>query len=311
MNTADNHIKSLSIVIPVYNSTDTLDELVGALLESIDKNKYSLEIIFVDDHGKKESWEKLSEIKNKYPDLVKIIRLSKNFGQNNATLCGIDHSTGDAVITIDDDMDFHPRDISLLIEKAEANSSDVVYGVFKKSSGFSLRSLGRRVLFFVLNKFENGANIGSSFRLIRRSIVEKINYHNQDHLFINQIISWYTSDVDYLQVGRQNRKDGKSGYSFGKLVAIGFKLMFYYTSLPLKLIIYFSFLTAIISFIFAVYYFIKKITVGTLAGYSSMIISIFVATSVIMIGIGVMAIFVNRIYNSRIKRPNYSIKKIK
>jgi undecaprenyl-phosphate 4-deoxy-4-formamido-L-arabinose transferase len=189
----ENRSIALSIVVPVYNSSGTLDELVSSILDIIDREQYSLEIIFVDDHSKQESANKLMEIQSRYPDLIKLIRLSKNFGQNNATLCGIDHSSGDWVVTIDDDMDFHPKDIHTLIKKAEENSSDVVYGVFKKSKGFSLRKVGRKMLFFILNTFENGANVGSSFRLIRRSIVEKINFHNQDHLFINQIISWYTA----------------------------------------------------------------------------------------------------------------------
>lgn len=301
----------VSVVVPVYNSTETLAELYVAICESVDYSKYNLEVIFVDDHGSNESWKRLEEIKENNTNSVKIIRLSKNFGQNSSTLCGIDHAAGEMVITIDDDMEFHPKDIVELLKKADENNSDVVYGVFNKAPKKSLRAFGRRILFFLLNKLENGATIGSSFRLIKRNIVEKINHHNQDHLFINQIISWYTSDIDYVNVEYHQRKDIKSGYTFRKLLSIGLKLVFYYTSFPLKLIIWFSFLTAIVSFGFAVYYFIQKITVGTLVGYSSLIVSIFVATSIIMLGIGVLAIFVNRIYNSRIKKPNYSIKKIK
>jgi glycosyltransferase involved in cell wall biosynthesis len=301
----------ISVVVPVYNSATTLDELFASIVQSIDNSKYELEIIFVDDHGVPEVWKKLEEIKSANPDSVRIMRLAKNFGQNNSTLCGIDHSTGDLVVTIDDDLQFDPVYIPQLILKLEEKGSDVVYGVFKKQPGFSIRSMGRRALFFILDKFENGANIGSSFRLMRRNVVEKIKQHNQDHLFINQIISWYTSDIDQLQIDRKPRKEGRSGYSLGKLFKIGFKLIFYYTSFPIKIIIYFSFLAAITSFIFAAYYFIQKITVGTMQGYSSMIVSLFVGTSVIMVGIGVLAIFVNRIYSTRIRKPNYSVKKFK
>lgn len=302
---------SISVVVPVYNSVETLEELVKELLNHVKPHTDLREIILVDDYSKKPTIEKLKEVKKQFPELIKIIRLSKNFGQNNATLCGIDHAQGEFVVTIDDDMDFHPKDILQLIDKAKEEDLDVVYGVYKKSSGFSLRSIGRKSLFFVLNRFEQGFNVGSSFRLISRNVVNRINHHNQDHLFINQIISWYTQDVGYVKLDKQEKRQSKSGYSIGGLVTIGFRLMFYYTSLPLKLIIYFSFITAIISFGFGLYYFIQKITVGSLAGYSSLIISLFAATSVIMLGIGVLSLFVNRIYNSRVKRPNYSIKRIK
>ena len=303
--------KLISVVVPVYNSTETLDALYDATVAVIDQSKYSLEIIFVDDHGKNESWKKLEEIKQAHPEVVRIIRLSKNFGQNSSTLCGIDHSKGDYVVTIDDDMEFDPKHIPLLLDKLLESNSDVVYGVFEKGPKRSIRSIGRRVLFFVLNTFENGANIGSSFRIMGRNIVERINYHNQDHLFINQIVSWYTSDIEYAALPYNQVANNKSGYSMGRLIKIGFSLVFYYTSFPLKLVIYFSFLAALISMVFAIYYLVQKVMVGTLAGYSSMIISVLVGTSIIMIGIGVLAVFVNRIYNSRIKKPNYSIKKMK
>lgn len=302
---------SLSVVVPVYNSAATLHELYQAIMDAIDQQVYELEIIFVDDHGVPEVWQKLKEIKQEHPTRVKIIRLAKNFGQNNATLCGIDHALGDWVITIDDDLEFDPKYINHLLQKAHETEADVVYGVFKKQPGFSIRTLGRKVLFFVLDRFENGANVDSSFRLIKKHVVEKINYHNQDHLFINQIISWYTSDVEYVVIEKTERVGVKSGYSMSKLIGIGLRLLFYYTSFPLRLIIYFSFLSALVSLGFAVYYFIQKVTVGTLQGYSSMIVSIFVGTGIIMFSIGVLSIFVNRIYNTRVKKPNYSIKKMK
>jgi glycosyltransferase involved in cell wall biosynthesis len=308
MNTNQDNIL-ISVVIPVYNSGAMLDELTRMVIQSMDRTEYGLEIIFVDDHSEAATWEKLEQLKKLYPETIRIIRLAKNFGQNNATLCGIDHAKGDWVVTIDDDLQFDPKHIPLLIQSANDHASDVVYGVFPRSKSFSLRTLGRNFLFFMLKKLENNANLGSSFRLISKHIVEKINFHNQDHLFINQIITWYTSDITYVTVEKSDRKNGRSGYSLFKLFCIGLKLIFYYTSIPIRLIIYFSFLTSLVSFGFAAYYFIQKITVGTMVGYSSVIVSIFAGTSVIMAGVGVLGIYVNRIYNTRIKKPNYSIKR--
>jgi polyisoprenyl-phosphate glycosyltransferase len=299
----------VSVVVPVYNSGSTLDELVQLIHGSVDRRSYDLELVLVDDHGNLETWKKLQEIKQQYSNTVKIIRLSKNFGQNNATLCGIDQAKGEIVITIDDDLQFDPKYIPELIEVAEKDNADVVYGTFPRSKRFSLRNMGRNGLFFILRRFENNANPGSSFRLIKRHIVERINFHSQDHLFINQIISWYTSDISYATVQKSDRKKGKSGYSLFKLIRIGLKLIFYYTSIPIRLVVYFAFLTSAVSLGFATFYFIQKITVGTMIGYSSVIVAIFAGTSVIMAGIGVLGIYVNRIYNTRIRKPNYSIKK--
>src|SRR5688572_10623309 len=171
----------ISVVVPVYDSGSTLDELVQLIHHSVDGNHYNLEVILVDDHGNMDTWKKLEEIKRYYSGTVHIIRLSKNFGQNNTTLCGIDQSKGELVITIDDDLQFDPKYIPELIKTAEENAADVVYGNFPKAKGLSLRNWGRSFLFFILRTFEKNANLGSSFRLIRRHIVEKINLHNQDH----------------------------------------------------------------------------------------------------------------------------------
>jgi len=298
----------VSVVVPVYNSQDTLYDLLQGIMNAVNRKMYNLEVIFVDDYSNIIVWSKLKELKSQFPDIIHIVRLTRNFGQNNATLCGLELAKGEWVITIDDDLEFDPADIPKLLQTALYANSDVVYGVVKHK-GLNARSLGRRLLFFVLRRFENGANLGSSFRVIHRSIINHILQHNQDHIFINQLISWYTKDVEYVEIIKSEKYKKRSGYNFFSLIRMGLRIIFYYTSLPIKLVVYFSFLVAIICLVFAFYYVIQKLTIGTLQGYSSMIVAVFASTAIIMISIGVLGIFVNRIYNNRIKKPNYSVKR--
>lgn len=299
----------ISIVVPVYNSTGVLAELCREIRNVCLGEQWSYEILLVDDRGKDEVWQHMKEIKQEHGAGVRIIRLSKNFGQNNATLCGIDHALGEWIVTIDDDMEYHPENIKSMMQLADEKNADVVYGFYKSSAPFSLKQLGRKTMLYLLKKAENGGNLGSSFRLIHTRIAEKLRQHSQDHLFINQVISWYTGDVEYYPVERKNNAQKPSGYSTWKLLGIGIRLIFFYTSLPLKLIIYFSFLAACVSFGFALFYFIQKLTLGAELGYTSIIVSIFLGTSIMMVAIGVLAIFVNRIYQSRIRRPHYFVKR--
>ena len=130
-----------SIIIPVYNGEQTLVALNQKLHNFFEK-KSTFEIIFVYDCGKDNSWEVLLGIKKKFPETVKLIRLSRNFGQHNALICGFEYAKGDFIITMDEDLQHAPEDIQILIEKQQEKDYDVVYGKYetRKHSGF--RNLG-------------------------------------------------------------------------------------------------------------------------------------------------------------------------
>ena len=304
------HIK-YSVVIPVFNAVATLEGLYRGIVELMQNLNATFEVIFVEDRGRVESWEELCILKQRFPENIIIIRLSKNFGQNSATLCGVNHSQGQYVLTLDDDLQIHPREFSKLIEYAKNHDSDVVYGQRDNQKPTKLRERGGRVLKHIFQRLDQGGDIGSSFRLIAPSILPLLKHHSQDHLYINQVISWYTLDIAYVKVEGQKREEGVSNYSFLDLIKIGFRLIFYYSSIPLKLISIAAVFCAFICFFIALYYVYKKLTVGAELGFTATIVSIFTVAGIILMSISVLGAYVNRIYNSRIKKPPYHIKTIK
>ncbi len=299
-----------SIVIPVYNSVKALEPLYLGVDECMKGLEQSFEVIFVDDRGEVESWEELVRLKGEYPQNVTIVRLSKNFGQNGATLCGIGQATGERIITMDDDLQIHPEEIKKLILLADENNFDVVYGQMENQKSMRLRKMGGNVLKRIFRNLDQGGDVGSSFRLIGTPIIPLLKQHSQDHLYINQVISWYTDDVGMVDVVGSDRMEGKTNYSFFQLVKIAFNLIFYYSSIPLRLLIYVAVFCAVACFTTAGVYIYIKMTVGAPMGFTAIIAAIFIVAGIILVSIGVLGTYVNRIYNARIKKPHYHIKSI-
>jgi hypothetical protein len=131
-----------------------------------------------------------------------------------------------------------------------------------------------------------------------------------DQLFLNQVIHWYTDDVQNVEVEHQVREEGKSGYSFFGLSFLALKLIFFYTDFPLRLMSLLGLLTAAVCFGFGIYFIYEKLVIGAEPGFASIITAIFFATGIIMVCLSVLGAYISRIYTDRIKRPVYSVKTI-
>jgi len=299
---------TFSVVVPVYNSVDSLTPLYNGIQAVFKARNYTFEVIFVDDHSSPATWDRLLEIKKISPENVTIIRFTKNFGQNGATLCGIDQARYNFVITIDDDLEIVPAEINKLIDRYLSDKPDIVFGLPEKAKISRMRRIGSAGIKKFFSLFEGGASIGSSFRLITPWIVSNVRTHSHDHLFINQVVSWYTNDIAVVEVQPSKRMEGKSGYSFLQLIVIAFKLIFHYTSFPLRALIFTGLLLAVTCFTIGSYYIYRKLTFGAMGGYTSLIVSIFFTTGVILVSISILGLYVKRIYDSRIRKPNYLVK---
>ena len=256
-----------SFIIPVFNSVESLPILYNGINELMTELNTTFEVLFIDDCGISESWLKLLELKKQFPDNINLIKLTKNFGQNGATLCGIGEAKGEFVVTIDDDLQVHPREIKKLIDYYNIHQSDVIYGVYKANKDAVIRNFGSKLIKKVFTRSEGGSNIGSSIRLIKSNIADYLRNHSQDHLFINQVISWYTFDTKFVEILRDERFEGKSGYSLYKLFSIAFRLIFLYTTIPLKIMIVLCIIGSLGSLMLASYYIYQHFAFGYGLGF--------------------------------------------
>lgn len=294
-----------SFIIPVYRSVNSLEALYTGISDLMKEKMFSYEVIFVDDNGSEESWRKLLELKKRFPDSITLIKLTKNFGQNGATLCGVDAAKGDMLVTLDDDLQVHPSEIGKLIKCQQETNADLIYGVYEEKTNSWLRNAGSSIIKKIFKSSEEGSNVGSSIRLITSTIAGHIRNHSQDHLFINQVISWYTFDVKFVEVVRNPRFEGKSGYSFLQLLSIALRLLFLYTAIPLKIMIAVCIISSFVTLWLASYYIYKHFVFGEGLGF---LVVIVIAISLILASISIMGIYLNRIYASRVKKPHYAIK---
>jgi polyisoprenyl-phosphate glycosyltransferase len=308
------NIDVCSIVVPVYNGSKTLHQLVERVCKTFDNQKSSFEIIFVDDFSQDNSWLTMLDLKKEFSKIdITIIKLAKNYGQHRAIACGINNSKGDIIITLDDDLQVPPEEIPKLIEYYKENEFvDVVYGVYKVKKHSTVRNWGSLFVAYIFKTFgtEGGAGKGSSFKLIKREVALDIASHNMSYLYIDEIINWYTNYIHYVEVNHDARAEGKSGYNFFKLVAFTLNIILNYTSLPLRIMTYTGLLSSLISLGFGGYFIYKKVVIGASIGFTATIVAILFSTSIILLSLGIIGEYLRRIFAVSQMKSAYRIQKI-
>lgn len=299
-----------SIVIPVYNSSSTLAELYARIETVFNKNGTSFEVIFVEDGSYDNSWDAIQKLKSSHPEIVKGIRFSKNYGQHNALLCGFRFAKGDWVITMDDDLQTPPEEINKLIKKINETGADLVYGTYENKQHSLIRNTGSRFIKKLAPYASGNTNEGSSFRIIKKEIVNQIRTYNQVFVFIDEVIFWHTSNISSTPVEHHQRKEGKSGYSFKKLIGLTVNLIINYSNLPLRIMTIVGFLSSFFAFFLGVFFVWKKIHFKVPLGYTSIIVAIFFSTGIILFCLGILGEYISRIYNTQNNKPQYSIKEL-
>jgi polyisoprenyl-phosphate glycosyltransferase len=298
-----------SVVVPVFNSEASLEELFSRLTAVMDSTGKGYELIFVDDGSRDRSWEVVKRLKEEKPNVLTAIRLAKNFGQHSATFCGFNFAKGNFIVTIDDDLQCPPEEIPKLVKVMQENDAELVYGIYNKKKQSLIRNLGSE-------SFRKSASIvgsskdGSSFRLISKNIIEKILIHHQNFVFIDEILHWYTDYIALVAVEHYKRKHKRSGYSNRKIWSLFANILFYYTTAPLKLMVYGGLISSVFFFILSIFFVLKKILLNVPLGYTSLIVAILFSTSLILLCLGVIGEYLSRIYMVQNKKPLYSVKKV-
>ncbi len=223
---------SVSVVIPVYNSEKSLQELYNNLTSTLEGFCEKYEIILVDDCSIDSSFSVMKEISLK-DNRVKSIRLLKNAGQQNAILCGLRYCNYDYVINMDDDLQHDSQEIINLINKIN-EGYNIVYGITREKQLCKYRSLGLKLInsfFNIVIKKPKDVYI-SSFRAFRKEVVDYIITTDTKFVYISALALKKTKNVANVYFDHKERKYGKSNYNFYKLFKIFIKLCTYYSKNP-------------------------------------------------------------------------------
>lgn len=220
--------KSVSIVIPVYNSAPVLPELYKRLTVVMEGLSRPFEIIMVDDCSRDNSFAVIKSLQERDSRLG-IIRLAHNHGQHLATLCGMQYSRGDLIVTMDDDLQNPPEEIPVMLN-AIAQGYEVVFAVPAKKEQKIYRNLGSQLIQYSLTRlFSKPQDIdSSSYRVLTRTLAEKILHSNQKFIYFAALIFQHTDQVANVTVKHEKRKYGSSNYSLGSALRLALNLYLHY-----------------------------------------------------------------------------------
>jgi len=298
----------LSVVIPVYNSESTIAKLVYTLLKVLDS--YDCEIVLVNDASRDNS-EAVCETLAERHYQVKFISLRKNRGEHNAVMCGLNYCTGDYVAIIDDDLQNPPSEIIILLNKAISGDYDVVYARYQVKQHSFFRNAGswlsNRCATYLLDK-EKSLYL-SSFKIINREIVDEIISYRGPSPYIDGLILRCTSNIGSELVIHESRGNGKSNYSFRKLISLYLDMVVNYSTKSIRFIIMAGFLISLFSFVLAGYVFYEKLFLHIMtSGRSVLSIILLFAVGMLFIVIGFLGEYISNILMSINNTPQYTVK---
>lgn len=299
-----------SIVVPVYNSFESLEELYQRIGQTMNKIGITFEVIFVDDDSSDSSWNTLESIQRANPEKVIAIRLTRNFGQHNATICGIAQASGAFIITIDDDLQNPPEEIAKLVDTMQKSDADLVYGIYGKKHHSIARNLGSGALKGWSRRIFKTKGSGSSLRLMKSSLGKNLLNHQINFIYIDELFNWYTSQIAFVLVDHQKRPYQQSTYTSHSLFSMLSNMVIYYTAIPLRMMVYGGLISGLISFVIGLFFIYKKIFHDVPLGFTSLIVAILFSTSIILLSLGVIGEYLSRIYMVQNQKPPFAIKTI-
>jgi undecaprenyl-phosphate 4-deoxy-4-formamido-L-arabinose transferase len=296
----------LSVVIPVYRSAQTLEELVRRLRAVLDGAALDYELVFVEDGSPDDSWRVLESLRQRHPERIVAVQLMRNYGQHNALMCGFRRSRGGLIVTMDDDLQNPPEEIPKLIEAIKRGDYDLVYGSYGGKKHSPWRNLSSGVVNAFYRRVFRSSITVTSFRIIRRPLLESIFPYHLNFTFIDGLLAWNTQRIGEVPVEHRPRAAGRSGYSLGKLVLLALNLFTNFSLLPLQLVSLVGLLTALLGLSVAVVYLVRYLLSEiTVPGYASTIIAILVLGGVQLLSLGIMGEYLGRLHLNVNRKPQY------
>ncbi|OCA78300.1 glycosyl transferase family 2 [Chryseobacterium contaminans] len=305
-------MKKISIVIPAHNEEGNValvHEKIKEVFSGLEH--YDFEIIFVNDGSRDNTQQKLEELSQKYEE-VKFIEFSRNFGHQPAVKAGMDYADGNAVISMDGDLQHPPELIPEMLKKWE-EGYDIVFTVRTYPKQISYFKRKTSDVFYKLLSSLSDVNLtkggGSDFRLMDANAVEAMRSFKEDDLFLRGLTSW----MGYKQIGIDftagERMAGESSYNLKKMLKFAFTGITAFSVKPLYLAAYLGFLFSLFSVIGYVAYVIHSFVVHTeISGWASLIMTIVFFGGIQLIILGIIGIYLGKIFKQVKERPNYIIK---
>jgi undecaprenyl-phosphate 4-deoxy-4-formamido-L-arabinose transferase len=301
----------VSIVVPLYNEESLVEELCSRLNFVANNLNRSCEILIVDDGSDDGSFEKLKRI-SESEKKIRLVRLTRNFGQQSAMLAGFRISRGEIVVQLDSDLQNPPEEIPKLLS-ALTDNIDLVTTIHKQRQDGLIRVMGSKFLrIFGQMLFGGSVKLNlSSFRVMRRSVIEKIEACQDRSRYMAVLMSWMGLPSVEVEVEHHARKKGTTKYSIITLIKLSWDLVTGYSNLPLRLVTYMGLFGAFIGFLMMIFLLYQRIANGILIEGFVVLSAVFAFFSGIqLLSIGFLGEYLGRIHFQIQDRPDYIVEKV-
>lgn len=308
--------KKISIIIPVYNEEEVLDQLFDRLSKSAERWLHDWEVVCVDDGSTDNTWRKLVE-KSEKDARWKALSFSRNFGHQTAISCGLYYANGDATIVMDADLQDPPEELHRYITKWE-EGYDVVYAIRTRRKEDLFKRLAYKAFYRALSKLVD-FNIpldSGDFCLMDKKVVTVLNAMPEKNRFVRGLRAWSGFKQVGLEYERAERFAGETKYPFKKLLKLAFDGIFSFSTVPLTMASYLGLLVSGLALFGAVFTLLQKlfsesfakIGLGPVPGYATTLISILFIGGVQLIFLGIIGNYLSRIYDEVKGRPQWIVK---
>lgn len=305
-------MKKISYVIPCYKSHETIEDVVIEINQTMENLKdYQSEIILVNDNPQDATYLKIKEIASKYKNIVGI-NLTRNFGQHAALMAGFHNASGDIIVCLDDDGQTPANEVGKLIEKIE-EGYDVVYASYKKKKHSLFRNLGSKV-----NDKMAQSMIGkpkklqvTSFFAARKIIIDEVKKYDNCYPYVIGLILRTTQNICNVEVTHRERKIGKSGYSFKKLIKLWLNGFTAFSVKPLRIATFLGIGTAFAGMIYLIYLIVNFFAFNSAPiGWRSLMVVLLVLGGVILFVLGLIGEYIGRSYICLNSSPQFVVRDV-
>lgn len=309
-------MKKISVIVPIYNEENIVEELMRRILKSAKTLPYNFEFLFVDDGSSDNTLNLLLDIQKK-ENRLKIIKLSRNWGYQNAFNAGIDYADADAAILIDGDLEDPPEIIELFLKKWE-EGFDIVYAVKETRCETRLKKLLFSFFYSLMERFSNVRVERQSgmFSLMDRKVISELKKFKERYKYYVGLRAFVGFKKTQIFYHREKRHAGKPKQSIWRLINYGMDALFSFSFLPIRLLTYFGLFILFAITIFSVFLIAIKIfklqgwIFYDVPGWTSIIMITFFILAIQIIFLGIIGEYIARIFDEVRNRPYYIVEKI-
>ncbi|MCK5708540.1 MAG: glycosyltransferase [Candidatus Aureabacteria bacterium] len=305
------YVRYLSVVIPVYNEEENIDELFSRLKKTLDEKKYNWEVVFINDGSSDQTKDILVRLHNQNSE-VKIIEFNRNYGQHSAVFAGFNEVEGEVVVVLDADLQNPPEEIPILINKLE-EGYDVVSGLRENRQDSWFRKIPSFFMAKIIS-FATGVKMkdyGTMLRAYKREIIENVKNCQEISSYIPALANLFAKKVTEINVKHSSRSGGKSKYSFLKLLKLNFDFMTGFSALPIHFVSIMGLFVSFLGLGFGAFLGLRRLFLGDLPGEGgvfTLFAVLFVFMGIQIFSLGLIGEYIGRIYSEVRRRPRYFIK---